>query len=194
MFVDYLTLMLVNLVAGLLLLALHLVFFIEREPKRLAPGFLLTGFLGAATGLHMILKWPLPGSYNIAFGDMSLLFGALFFFAGLALLREWDPLSLGIYGVLAGVAAVVVGSRILNKGMTSEPLVAFLGYLFTGVGGILVLPAYLLRKSLALRIVVALVLLAGAAVWALIGYGSYWIHLESFAKYFPGGPPPTPAK
>jgi putative membrane protein len=194
MFVDYLTLMLVNLVAGLLLLALHLVFFIEREPKRLAPGFLLTGFLGAATGLHMILKWPLPGSYNIAFGDMSLLFGALFFFAGLALLREWDPLSLGIYGVLAGVAAVVVGSRILNKGMTSEPLVAFLGYLFTGVGGILVLPAYLLRKSLALRIVVALVLLAGAAVWALIGYGSYWIHLESFAKYFPGGPPPPPAK
>jgi putative membrane protein len=194
MFVDYLTLMLINLVAGLLLLALHLVFFIEREPKRLAPGFLLTGFLGAATGLHMILKWPLPGSYNIAFGDMSLLFGALFFFAGLALLREWDPLSLGIYGVLAGVAAVVVGSRILNKGMTSEPLVAFLGYLFTGVGGILVLPAYLLRKSLALRIVVALVLLAGAAVWALIGYGSYWIHLESFAKYFPGGPPPPPAK
>ncbi len=194
MFVDYLTLLLVNLVAGLLLLALHLVFFMERDPKRLAPGFLLTGFLGTAAGLHMTLKWPLPGPHNIAFGEMSLFFGALFFFAGLALLRDWDLLGLGIYGVLAGVAAVVVGARILNKGLTQQPLVAFLGYLFTGVGGILVLPAYLLRKSLAFRVVVALVLLAGAAIWALTGYGSYWIHLESFAKYFPGGPPPAPAQ
>ena len=194
MFIDYLTLMLINLVAGLLLLALHLVAFMERNPKKLAPGFLLTGFLGAATGLPMILKWPLPGAHNIAFGEMSLLFGALFFFAGLALLREWDLLGLGIYGVLAGLAAVVVGARILNKGMTQAPLLTFLGYLFTGAGGILVLPAYLLRRSLALRVVVALVLLAGAAIWALSGYASYWAHLESFAKYFPGGPPPAPAQ
>ena len=193
MFVDYLTLMLVNLVAGLLLLALHLVFFMEREPKKLAPGFLLTGFLGIATSLPMILTWPLPGAHNIAFGEMSLFFSGLFFFAGLALQRDWDLLGLGIYGVLAGAAAVVVGARILNKGMTQEPLLSFLGYLLTGAGGILVLPAYLLRKSLAFRVVVALVLLAGAAIWALTGYGSYWIHLESFSKYFPGGPPPAPA-
>ncbi len=194
MFVDYLTLMLVNLVAGLLLMAIHLVFFMEREPKRLAPGFLLTGFLGAATGLHMALKWPLPGPHNIAFGEMSLLFGALFFFTGLALLREWDLLGLGIYAVLASLAALVVGARILNKGMTQAPLLTFLGYLFTGVGGILTLPAYLLRKSLAFRVVVAVLLLLGAAIWAFTGYGSYWAHLESFAKYFPGGPPPAPAK
>jgi putative membrane protein len=193
MFVDYLTLMLVNLVAGLLLLAVHLVFFMEQDSKRLAPGFLLTGSLGAATGLHMTLKWPLPGPHNIAFGEMSLLFGALFFFAGLALLREWDLLGLGIYAVLAGLAAVVVGARILNKSLTQEPVLTFLGYLFTGVGGILTLPAYLLHKSLAFRIVVALVLLVGAAIWAFTGYGSYWVHLESFAKYFPGGPPPAPA-
>jgi putative membrane protein len=192
MFVDYLTVMLINLVAGLLLMALHLVFFIDRNTKKLAPGFLLTGSIGALTGLHMTLAWPLPGPHNIAFGEMALLFGALFFFAGLALLRDWDLLGLGIYGVLAGVAAVVVGARILNRGMTQEPLVSFLGYLFTGTGGILVLPAYLLRKSLAFRVVVAVVLLAGAAIWALTGYGSYWIHLESFAKYFPGGPPPAP--
>jgi len=194
MFVDYLTLMLVNLVAGLLLLALHLVAFMERSPKRLAPGFLLTGFIGTAAGLHMTLTWPLPGVHNIAFGEMSLLFGALFFFAGLALLREWDLLGLGIYAVLAGVAAVVVGARILNLGLTKQPLVTFLGFLLTGVGGILTLPAYLLHKSIAFRVVVALVLVAGAAIWALTAYGSYWVHLESFAKYFPGGAPPAPAQ
>jgi putative membrane protein len=184
--------MLINLVAGLLLLALHLAVFMERSPKKLAPGFLLTGFIGAATGLHMTLAWPLPGGHNIAFGEMSLLFGALFFFAGLALLREWDLLGLGLYAVLAGVAAVVVGARILDRGMTREPLVSFLGYLFTGAGGVLVLPAYLLRRSAAVRVAVALVLAAGAVIWALTGYASYWGHLESFAKYFPGGPPPAP--
>ena len=194
MFVDYLTVMLINLVAGLLLLALHLVAFIQRSPKKLAPGFLLTGFIGAATGLHMTLTWPLPGGHNIAFGEMSLLFGALFFFAGLALLRDWDLLGLGIYAVLAGAAAVVVGARILDKGMTKEPLVSFLGYLLTGAGGILVLPAYLLRKSAAVRVVVALVLAGAAVIWALTGYASYWGHLESFAKYFPGGAPPAPAQ
>src|SRR4030042_2280397 len=141
MFIDYLTVMLINLVAGLLLLALHLVAFMERNPKKLAPGFLLTGFIGAATGLHMTLTWPLPGSHNIAFREMSLLFGALFFFAGLALLREWDLLGLGIYAVLAGVAAVVVGARILNLGLTKQPLVTFLGFLLTGGGGILTPPA-----------------------------------------------------
>ncbi len=190
MFVDFLTLMLVNLVAGLLLLALHLVFFIERDPKRLAPGFLLTGFLGTTTGLYMVLKWPLPGAHNIAFGEMGLLFSALFLFAGLALLLEWDLLGLGIYGVLASLAALVVGVRILNKGMTAAPLLSFLGFLFTGVGGILTLPAYALRKSLTFRVVVAVLLLLGAAIWAFTGYGSYWAHLESFAKYFPGGAPP----
>ena len=194
MFVDYLTVMLINLVAGLLLLALHLVAFIERSPKKLAPGFLLTGTIGAATGLHMTLTWPLPGVHNIAFGEMSLLFGALFFFAGLALLRDWDLLGLGIYAVLAGVAAVVVGARILDKGLTQQPLVTFLGFLLAGVGGILTLPAYLLHKSIAFRVVVALVLVAGAAIWALTGYGSYWGHLESFGKYFPGGAPLAPAQ
>jgi len=189
MFVDYLTLMLINLVAGLLLLALHLVAFMERNPKKLAPGFLLTGFIGVATGLPMTLTWPLPGSHNIAFGEMSLLFGALFFFAGLALLRDWDLLGLGLYAVLAGAAAIVVGARILDKGMTKEPLVTFLGYLFAGAGGLLILPAHLLRKSTAVRVVVALVLAAGAVIWALTGYASYWAHLESFEKYFPGGPP-----
>ncbi len=88
MFVNYLTLMLTNLVAGLVVLALFLVFFAERHSKRLVAGFLLTGSIGIATGLPMVLTWPLPGSHNIAFGEMSLLFGGLYFFAGLSLHKE----------------------------------------------------------------------------------------------------------
>lgn len=185
MFVDYLTLMLVNLVAGLVLLAVFLVFFAERDGKKLVSGFLLTGFIGIVTGLPLTLSWPLPGSHNIAFGETALLFGGLFFFAGIALHKDWDLLGLGIYAVLGGAVAVIIGARILNLGMTQEPVIAFLGYLFTGIGAILTLPAYLLRKNLAFRVVVALVLLAGAAVWALTGFGSYWAHLESFSKYLP---------
>ena len=86
MFVDYLTVMIVNLVAGLALLAVHVVFFMENDPKRLAPGFLVTGFISTVTGLHLTLTWPLPGANNIPIGEMSLLFGVLFLVAGLALI------------------------------------------------------------------------------------------------------------
>jgi putative membrane protein len=192
MFIDYLTVMLINLVAGLGLLALHLIFFVESAPKRLAPGFLLTGFIGGTTGLHMTLTWPLPGSHNIVFGEMGLLFGALFFFAGLALLSEWDLLGLGLYAIVAGVAVVILGFRILNLGMTRSATVSFLGYLFTGVGAILTLPAYALKKSVPIRVVVGLVLLAAAAIWAITGYGSYWAHPDSFKVWIPGGPPGPP--
>ena len=69
--------------------------------------------------------------------------------------------------------------------MTTEPLVASLGFIFTGVGGILTLPSYFFRKSMVLRIVTALALLAGAGVWAITGYGEYWTHLSGFAKWLP---------
>ncbi len=68
-----------------------------------------------------------------------------------------------------------------------------MGYLFTGAGAILTLPAYWLKKSIPFRVLVAFVLLVGAAVWLVTGFGSYWAHPESFAKWPAGGRFPAPS-
>ncbi len=187
MFIDYVALMLINLATGLVLLALFVILYPDHDPKKAAPGLLASGFISVATGLHMIFTWPLPGSYNIAFGGMAVLFGVLVFGAGLLGVFAWDLLGLAIYAALAGLAAVVVGVRIGVLGMTKSPALSLLGYVFTGAAGILTLPMYFLRKSLAFRIIVAAVMLVGAAIWAFTGYGAYWEHLEAFSKWSPGG-------
>ncbi len=185
MFVDYVALMLVNLTIAMVLVALYFAKYINENPKVLAPGLLLTGFVGLVTGLHMIFFWPLPSSYNIAFGELMVLYAALLVFTGIAFLADWELLSMGIVAVLGGVVSVIVGVRVFNRGMTKEPLVAALGYVATGAAGILSLPAYLTKKSPVLRMLAALAALGAAIIWAITGYGSYWAHLESFAKWAP---------
>lgn len=185
MFIDFLALMLVNLVIGLVLLAIYIVFFLDTNGKRIAPGFLVPGIILPVAGFRLIFTWPLPGSYNIAYGELAVLVGVLFFVAWLALTFEWDLLSVGVVAVLASIAAVIVGLRIINLKMTTEPSLEGIGFIATGLGGILTLPSYLLRKSLAVRIVTAIVLLVGAAIFALTGYAEYWTHLSGFAKWLP---------
>ncbi len=185
MFIDFVALQLVDLVAALVLLAVYVLFFVEHDSRRVAPGFLLSGFIATVTGLYMIFTWPLPGSFNIAFGELIVLFGSIFFFAGLALQRDWDLLSIAIVSVLAGVAAIIVGIRILDLKLTQAPGIAGLGYLFTGVAGILVLPVYFWKKSMLLRIITTVVILVAAVLWAITGYASYWAHLDEFGKWLP---------
>jgi len=185
MFIDYVALMLVNLSAGLVLLALFVFKFLEIDGRRMAPGFLITGFIAGVTGLYMIFTWPLPSSYNIAFGELYVMFGMAVFALGLALIYGWDLLSIAVFGVFAGLAAVVVGVRILQRGMTDSPPLAALGFVLTGLGAILSLPLYLARTSKALKAIVIIVVLAAAVVWAFIGFGAYWKHLESFAGWKP---------
>ena len=186
MFIDYVALMLVNLSASLILLALLVLKFLDADGRKMAPGFLVTGFIASATGLYMIFTWPLPSSYNIAFGEPYVMFGILIFTVGLALARGWDLLSLAIFAVFGGLASVVVGIRIAQRGMTDSPPLAAAGFILTGLAGVLSLPLYAARNSRFLRVVLILLLVAGAAIWAFIGFGAYWKHLESFAGWKPG--------
>jgi putative membrane protein len=185
MFIDYVALMLVNLAASLVLLAVFVLKFLETDGRRMAAGFLLTGFIAAITGLYMIFTWPLPSSYNIAFGELYVMFGAAVFVLGLALLYGWDLLPIAIFGAFAGVAAVVVGVRILQRGMTDSPPLAALGFVATGLSAILSLPLYAARTSRALKVIVVILALGAAVIWAFTGFGSYWKHLESFAGWKP---------
>jgi putative membrane protein len=187
MFIDYITLMLINMVAGLVLLA----DFVYRgldgaNLKRWIPGFGLVGAIALVTGLPMALTWPVPGSFNISFGETTVLFGGLYVAAAIAIAQGWDLLSLAIYAFFAGLTSIVIGTRIIDLGQTNQPLVAGLGFILTGLGGVLAAPTLVyLRDNKNWRILGAGVLLVAALVWATIGYRAYWGHLEGFSEWQP---------
>jgi putative membrane protein len=190
--IDFLTLMLVSMTAGLFLLAYYVYRGIGAEnAKQWVPGFAMTGFIAVVTGLRMIFTWPLSGSYNIAFGEMSVLFGVLFLGAALALWKGWEMRTVSIYAFFAGLAAIVVGARVISLGMTKSPVVSGIGFILTGLGGLfawlccLAEPILSLRTNRTLRAIGAIVLIVAAAIWAFTGYAAYWDHLESFSKWVP---------
>ncbi|MBD2771617.1 DUF981 family protein [Iningainema tapete] len=184
MFIDYITLMLINMVAGLFILALYVYRGLDdTNPKLWIPGFGMTGGVALATGLHMVWTWPVNGSFNIAFGETTVLFGILFLVAAIALAQGWDLLTVAIYGFFAGIVAIVIGLRILNLGLTKQPLLSGIGFILTGLAGVCAAPTLYLKTNKTWRLVGAGVLIVAALIWALTGYLAYWSHLESFQKW-----------
>ncbi|MCX6037920.1 MAG: DUF981 domain-containing protein [Chloroflexi bacterium] len=186
MFIDFLTLIMINLVAGTALLDYYLYKGFESKDQRpFAAGFGAVGLLGVILGLTMTFTWPLPGSYNVAFGEPTTLFGIVFLFAAVALSQGWDLLPVAIYAFFAGVDAVLVGIRIITLGLTKEPLFSGIGFMMAGLGGVLAAPAYSLLKNRVFRLVAAIALLVTALIWAFTFYNSLWGHLASFANWVP---------
>jgi putative membrane protein len=186
MFVDYLSIMLVNTGAGLALLAHYLYRAPEAGHRRgWAAGFFATGLLGILLALPMVLTWPLPGSYNIVYGEAALYLSVAFLGAAVTLTFEWEPMVPALFGLFGALYAVVGGIRIMNLGMSSEPTLAGLGYILTGLGGILAIPALSYRQQRAWAILAATVLGLAAIIWLFTGYDALWGHLADFAKYLP---------
>jgi putative membrane protein len=186
MFIDYITLMLINLSAGLFLLAAYVYQGLD-DPlqKRWIPGFGVVGAIALVTGLHMIFTWAVPGSFNIAFGETSVLFGILFAGTAWALAVGWDLITLAIYGFFAGLAAALIGIRIINLGLTKAPLLSGTGFILTGLGGIFAVPTLYWKSQRSLRVIGAIILVLAALIFAFIGLGAYWSHLEQFSNWKP---------
>jgi putative membrane protein len=187
MFIDFLTVLMINLAAGIALLALFVYRGITAEDTRAyAAGFGVVGLIAFLGGGYMAITWPLPGSYNIAFGESTLLFGAVFLGTALALAKGWDLLPISVYAFFAGVYALVVGFRIISLGITKTPLISGLGFIGAGLGGITAGPLLtLVKKNQAIRVIAALFLLGVALFWAYTFYNALWGHLESFASWAP---------
>jgi putative membrane protein len=186
MFIDYITLMLINMVAGLLLLAYYVYEGIDSpRQQKWIPGFGVVGAIALTTGLHMVFTWPVIGSFNIAFGETSVLFGVLFIGSALALALGWELITLAIYAFFAGAVSIVIGIRILNLGLTKAPLLSGIGFILTGLAGICAAPTLYLKTNRAWRLLGVAVLVAAAIIWAITGYMAYWGHLESFGKWVP---------
>src|SRR3989338_7667599 len=186
MFVDYVPLLLINMAAGLFLLAWYLYKGIEAvEQKIWAPAFAIVGFVALVNGLHMSWTWPLPGSYNVAFGEMSVFFGVLFLAAALAFANNWGLFPIGIYSVFTGIAAVLIGIRIINLKMTQEPIVSGMGFILSGLASIFVGPVLYFKNNRALRIVISFFLIVAGIIWLRTGYKAYWSHLSNLSKWVP---------
>ncbi len=179
MFIDYVTLMLINMAGGLSILALFIWKDIDKEKNQFwAPAFALPGIVAVICGFAMTFSWPLPKPYNIAFGETSILLGILFLSAAWSLAKGWELLPLAIYAFFAGLTGVIIGIRILNLGLTASPLISGLGFILTGSGGIFSTVVLLNRHRKWLRIMCALILIAAALIWARTGYLAYWVHLQ----------------
>lgn len=186
MFIDYLPLMLINMVAGYFLLAFFVYRgLVEEAKQKWAPPFFMVGLVAFLTGLHMVFTWPLPGSYNIAFGENSVLFGAVFLATGWALSKNWELLPVALYGLVAGIMAIVTGTRIINQGMTQAPLLSGLGFILSGLAGIMA-PAvlYTYTRGAVHRVGMGVLVIAGL-IWAVVGYMAIWGHLERMAGWVP---------
>jgi putative membrane protein len=183
---DYLTLLLLNLAAGLAALGAY--FFWGAGGQHHGPAwagpFAAVGLVALLGGLHMALTWPMQtigGNdvrwTNLAFGEPTVLFGAAFLAAALALWRGWSLAPVGIYTAVAGLAAIVIGVRLYSHGWTAAPAMTLAGFVLAGAAGILTLPAVSLGQVKVLRYVAGAVSFAAAAVWAFVGLGAYWKHL-----------------
>jgi putative membrane protein len=187
MFIDYLTLIMVNLMAGTALLAYYLWKGLDEVDQRpYAAAFFGVGLLSLVTGLHLSFTWPLPGSYNVGYGDAATLFGVVFLATAIALWQGWSLVPVAIYAFFAGIDAVIVGARIWSLQMTKEPLMSAVGFILAGLSGLGAAP-YLMwfRNNKVLRILGILLLVVTTILWAVTFYGSLWGHLESFSKWLP---------
>ena len=187
MFIDFLTLVMINLVAGTALLAFYLWRGIDEQDQRpYAAAFFVTGLVSLITGLQISFTWPLPGSYNVGYGDATTLFGVVFLGTAIALWQGWSLIPVAIYAFFAGIDAIIVGLRIFSLQLTKEPLISTVGFVLAGLGGLGAAPFFLwFRQNRTVRLIAILLLLATAAIWAVTFYGSLWDHLAGFSKWVP---------
>src|ERR1035437_7685747 len=183
-FIDFLSLLLVNMVAGFALLAAYIWFGLEdTNQKRWAAGFLMVGLVAVFFGGQIVIRWLLPGSFNTAYGESSVLFGTVFLGAGLCMALGWGLETVVLYALFAGLAAMVMGAQIYHLGLSKYPWLTAAGFLLSGGLGVCAAPVYLwLRSCRPVRVLGTLAALGAALIWAANAYPAYWMHLQAFAK------------
>ncbi|MEM3820165.1 MAG: DUF981 family protein [Candidatus Micrarchaeaceae archaeon] len=108
-FVDSLTVMLLSL--GLSSLVLALYFLGKAANKKwlaelVVPGFAL-GFFDFISGFVMSFQWPLPGAYNMLFGDPLLMLGLIMMAGAYMLHKNMNPRVLSLFGFFLGIYMAV---------------------------------------------------------------------------------------
>lgn len=179
MMIDYVTLLLVNMAAGLAILACFLMKGLGSEKNgQWAPAFGVVGLVATVAGGHLTFTWPLPEPYNIPYGELSVLLGVLFLGAAWALAKGWSLFPLTIYAFFGGLVSILMGIRFIDLSLTLAPVPSGMGFFMTGLGGVFAGVTVLLKKIGPIRYAGALVMLAAAAIWLWTGLMAYWMHMD----------------
>lgn len=176
--IDYVTLMLINMAAALILIgAFLLVGIAKNDTRSWSPPFLMSGLVATITGFAMSFTWPLPSPYNIAFGEMSVLLGVLLLGAGVAIAKGWDLFPICLYAFFAGLVAILIGIRFIDLGLSAKPLLSGIGFILSGICGVCSGLAVKFKQNTCLQICGAIVLFAAAGIWLMTACIAYWGHL-----------------
>jgi putative membrane protein len=181
---DYITLLLVSASAGLLVLAAYFYWGLNSpRPQVFAPALAGTGLVSLVLGLHMVLTWPLHDGAafaNVCFGEPSVLFGAILLASALSVARRWPMHGVALLGLVGGLVDIVIGASIYNAWLTKNPDVTCVGFVLTGLLGILALPT-VANPTKVLRTFTAILTLLAAVLWGGMGLVAYWVHVAGAA-------------
>jgi len=186
-FIDWASLLLLNMMAGYFLLAYYVYAGLdEPDQTKWSPAFAMVGALAAIFGGIMAVTWPLPGTYSSIYGEMSVLLGFVFLGAGVAMAKGWSLRAVACYAFFPGIAAVVIGIRIIDLRLTLTPVMAGVGFILSGLAGVFAAPTLAWMKSdRPFRTLAAIVLAITGLIWAATTYPEYWIHMKLFARWAP---------
>lgn len=189
MFIDNVTLMLICASASFMTIAGYLVFGLDNDECQggWVAAFGIIGVVLLATGFQVTWIWPLPGQYNVAYGEPCILLGALMLGASVSLAKGWNLLPLAIPAFLFGGVALVIAWGFYKLGLSKEPLVTAIGFALSGIGGILTFIPLAFPRQKFIRVMGSLIMAVAGGLWAFTAYMGYYAHLVGFAKYIPAG-------
>jgi len=95
------------------------------------------------------------------------------------LARGWELMPLAIYAFFAGAAAALLGVRIIELGLTNNPILSGVGVILSGAAGIFSPVVVWQSEQKELRVVSSIVLFANSGIWAWTGYLAYWAHIAA---------------
>jgi putative membrane protein len=124
MFVDYLTVMMVAVVAGAALTIVYGLMFVEAplaDQKPWGWAFGIVGLLLGAAGLHMVLTWQRPGAYNIVMGEPALYFGLVLLGTAFAIRAGESLMPLAVLALFGGLANIFLSIAMLVHNLTRNP-------------------------------------------------------------------------
>jgi putative membrane protein len=176
MYVNYLTLSLMAVTGVLLLGAWYVLRGEARVEERRAYAFAFGagGAIMAVTGLSIALTWPLPGQYNIAFGEPLAYFGVLLLLGSIALGRGVDLGPLAALAALGGAGVLCMAIAIARYRLTLIPELATVVF---GASGLAALLFPLRLRFRAVRIATGVLLVVAGVLFAFIEATALLHHL-----------------
>jgi len=192
-FVDSLTVMLLGLGLSSLLIALY---FLGKPTNRkwlgelVVPAFII-GLFDFMSGFIMSFEWPLPGAYNMLFGDPMLMLGIIMMAGAYMLYKNMNPRILSLFGFFLGIYLAVETAGMIafqlegpisfSLTATNHFVTAFGLYLFASLSALLSPIVFMNAKGngrYAYYLMFVLLILTAFMAF-FIGYGGIYEHLAS---------------